>query len=369
MGVLIRMLSQETFSASPYIWDNVDISIMGRDILGLQRESDRQARSQVDNYIEPKFNDIIIKKDIPTARLLEVSETQLKILEAMVGKTFNDEMTKYKIANETGIDYPRVHECIEGRKPREKRRGFPGLKNFELLRGKKIGTAPAGQPKKAYALTFGGLVKVLAKRPKLWGKIDEIALGHVEIFPLFAKWDYFTQTGVKDFVVRSLKEFFEGWPHPFLEAEFTPHGWEKRESTIRFGGVKIYSDEWEDFRSEATRRALSLYKPGVHIVPTVTEVKAWVEAISSDPELSKFILELGESTKRWISATKDAKLSFEDDVLTAVKQKNPELLIRRRMKKRKLQKRENYLDKRDVLTKELEQSCIKHWRSRIKKRE
>jgi DNA-binding Lrp family transcriptional regulator len=190
-----------------------------------------------------------------------------RILELLLTTSLSDGLNKYKIAKETGLSYSRVHTIIEN------------LEAQKIVKSVEVGHAPAG-PKKNYAPAFSGLVVIMHKIPEFWGMIDEISLKQAELLPLvFGKWDCLAKPEIKKRMISNLKKTFEIVYHdlagtivPFDQEEPKRAAMSEEEHRLLIARNVI----WPDDLTEASGN----------------EQSAWARAVTSDPELKRFVTEL-----------------------------------------------------------------------------
>lgn len=280
---------------------------------------------------------------------------RLKILCALLGKTFDDQITKYTIEKETGLSYTTVHGYIEGKKPSKTQKGFPGFKRMGLVKEKEIGKSRARQPMEAYELTFVGLAEVLSKDPESWELIDEKAAKHVEVFPLFAMWDYFKETKIKGIVTDFLSSCFNSVAG-LREREgrfFVKEGWIKKP-------VPAGTPTFEYYKTNAVLSLLAPYR-GVSLAQE--EARRLTKAIIDNPVLLKFAKKYAEIwTKNMIDFGE--KIASEGrSFLKALEQKNHKFFTQSDVTKAD----EEFAVKTKALMKEFEKDLLRYWRDKSKK--
>lgn len=219
-----------------------------------------------------------------------------KILEYLATKDFNNRITKYGLWTKLNLSRGSAYNTISE------------LEKKGLVRKKRIGTAPAGQPMYAYALSFLGLVAILHVKRELWERIDTIASKHIELLPLlFGKWQVLDPK-TKKVMLLTFRSFFE-------VAYFQAAGHLRSLETGEPVEPKLNE---EDYRLMIYENALWIERlEGV----TPAERRAWFKDVMGDSELCEFLVKKEELRKM----DYETKISHINAMERARQQRNPEL--------------------------------------------
>jgi hypothetical protein len=165
----------------------------------------------------------------------------------------------YAIAKGTGLSHGRIGDAI------------PRLLKLGFIKGRELRKARTGLAVIGYSLTLKGLAEVLQDQPRLWEKIDIIASEHKKLLPLiFGKWDYFTKSKIRDFVILRLKHSF------FLIAGASIHG-------IDMDRIPV--EVLSPGKNIEERIAREILIPDFGDIPDALD-----DAITGDPELEKLVM-------------------------------------------------------------------------------
>ncbi|KXB00821.1 hypothetical protein AKJ41_03610 [candidate division MSBL1 archaeon SCGC-AAA259O05] len=159
-----------------------------------------------------------------------------------------------------------------------------GLVEKNLLQSKEIGTAPGGQPKRAYALTLKGLGWTLRNyRREAWERIDRIAEKQAGLLPrIFGNWKLFKEEGVAEEVFKCLidpKFAVSNDPDLYLDALFSnlfekfPPG-EKGEQLYKL--FQVFKED-EELAGEARTRVRKICKELRAELKTVERIRDRLE--------------------------------------------------------------------------------------------
>lgn len=129
----------------------------------------------------------------------------LRILEFLMGRNFDDEITRYDIERRLRISSSRAYEALES------------LRRAHLVKFKRVKESArrnAKKEKRIYELTLNGLMCTLILNPTKWKSIDKVVKKQPWLFPpIFENWPLFKQRGILPIVKESLRETFEFYQH------------------------------------------------------------------------------------------------------------------------------------------------------------
>lgn len=210
------------------------------------------------------------------------------------------EGTRYQIVKKIGLSNSRVYE------------GIKKLETEGFVKSEKTGDARTGLPIKTYTITPKGLIKFLCDQPVFLGRLDEIASKHGSSLPLlFGKLNHFTQTGVKEFIIDTLKENLGPEPKkPTTEPRFL--------SVLSAQGLWRFISE-KEFAKRITNEILFSWLSSK--ASAKKERITWINALAADPELKSYAIScLKEKKKKY-----DEFAEFHEGAIEAIDQNRPEL--------------------------------------------
>jgi len=124
-------------------------------------------------------------------------QKMFKILEVL---SLNPEVYQYDLAKKVGCSYRTVIRQLKT------------LKNLKLIR--LVRTEPSekkGKEKNVWQLTLRGLLISLTSNQRVWQQIDVVANAHKDKLLIFKKWAYFTEKGLREEIIKSLKKSVESF--------------------------------------------------------------------------------------------------------------------------------------------------------------
>lgn len=222
--------------------------------------------------------------------LRKISRSRIKILGGLLTRNFEDEINRYKIADETGLSLSGVHKSM----------GV--LERGGLVEYKRIGTAPGGQPELAYRLTPRGLISVLNRSPSSWNKIDEIVPKQSIFSGISELWGDLMQPENREITIAALKKTLRMLPRFSI--------WE----------------EWDDkkFKHQVQR---DVFWPHTQLEDADDRTKnRWAKAVIRSQELRRRVLETIEGDIGFLSLLLGDRISCYETIRKALALERPELM-------------------------------------------
>lgn len=173
-------------------------------------------------------------------------ETELKILRQFAN---NKEVYQYTLHEKVGVSYRTTLRTLHSLK----KRGW-----LQIVR--KEESDKKGKERNVWAITFRGLLNLLAVDEEVWQQIESIAEEQQKLLPLIlGKWQHFKRCGVEDEQLSKMLKwlFYMAWQKRLEKGEFV----------------------MPDFSMYVFN--MTVFKERIH----------WLKAIHDDPELKPWALE------------------------------------------------------------------------------